>query len=289
MNLILDILLVSITVAVTCSLLGVFLVLRGNSMITDAISHTVLLGIVLTFFVVPNFDSPLLIIGATLMGVITVWLTEALYGTKRLNHDTSIGLVFPLLFSIAVILISQFASNIHLDVDVVIMGELGFTPFTRLIIGGYDFGPTAFWRMLIILIINIIFITLFYKQLKITTFDPEFALSIGISPTLIYYGLMTLVSLTSVGAYDSVGSILTVGLFVGPPVTAYLLTNKLKPMIILSIAFAIFNSVAGVFISILFDTNFAGMIATVTGFTAFIVFVGVFIKNKVQNKHLSYN
>ena len=102
-----EIQLIAIIVAVACSLPGVFLVLRKMSMMTDAITHTILLGIVIAFFLTKSLSSPLLIIGAALMGVITVFLTEVLNGTKLVSEDSAIGVVFPLLFSIAIIIISN--------------------------------------------------------------------------------------------------------------------------------------------------------------------------------------
>jgi manganese/zinc/iron transport system permease protein len=183
------------------------------------------------------------------------------------------GVVFPLFFSLGIILITRFADDIHLDTDSVLMGELAFAPFRRLFIGEIDIGPASLWSMLAILFINLIFVVLFYKELKVATFDPLFADSIGISPTLIHYALMTLVSLTAVGAYDTVGSILVVGFMVGPALTGYLLTNDLKKMLGIAVLAAVFNSIIGVALGFYLDVSLAGMIATVTGLTAFITFL----------------
>ncbi|WP_228587088.1 metal ABC transporter permease [Alkalibacterium sp.] len=265
--------LVSVVVAVACALPGVFLVLRGTTMVSDAITHTVLLGIVLAFFVTQDLRSPLLVVGATLVGVATVWAIEALQQTKLLSNDAAIGIVFPLFFSIAIILITRHAGNVHLDVDAVLMGEVAFAPFRRFVFMGMDLGPRALWSMLGILVVNATFIFLFYKELKITTFDAGFAAAIGFSPALIHYGLMTLVSLTAVGAYDSVGSILVVGFMVGPPLAAFLLTDRLHVMIIIAVVMAIVNSVLGVQFAFFFNTTIAGMIAVITGVTTLSIFV----------------
>ncbi|TVP91040.1 MAG: metal ABC transporter permease [Alkalibacterium sp.] len=273
MSMITQITLVSVVVAVACALPGVFLVLRGTTMVSDAITHTVLLGIVLAFFVTQDLRSPLLVVGATLVGVATVWAIEALQQTKLLSNDAAIGIVFPLFFSIAIILITRHAGNVHLDVDAVLMGEVAFAPFRRFVFMGMDLGPRALWSMLGILVVNATFIFLFYKELKITTFDAGFAAAIGFSPALIHYGLMTLVSLTAVGAYDSVGSILVVGFMVGPPLAAFLLTDRLHVMIIIAVAMAIVNSVLGVQFAFFFNTTIAGMIAVITGVTTLSIFV----------------
>lgn len=265
-----QIMLVAIFVAIACSLPGIFLVLRGASMVSDAITHTVLLGIVLAYFVVRDLNSPILMVGATLMGVFTVWLIELVSKSKLVSYDGAIGLVFPFLFSLAIILITQFASGTHLDVDAVLMGQLGFTPFNRVILFGYDWGPLAMWRMIIILIINIIFISLFYRQLKVSTFDPQYAQSIGVSNTKLHYGLMTIVSLTAVGAFDAVGSILVVGFFVGPAIIGYMLSDNLKHIIAISVLVSIIVSVVGVYLAYKIDTTFSGMIAVAIGVLALV-------------------
>ena len=211
-----EIQLIAAVVAAACALPGVFLVLRRMAMMSDAISHTVLLGIVLAFFVVEEFGHPLLMIGATAVGVLTVSLTELLNRTKLVKEDAAIGLTFPALFSIAVILVSVFARNVHLDEHVVFQGDLAFAPFDRMIVLGRDIGPRTLVIMTIILLINLLFIGLFYKELKLATFDVQLAAALGFSPALLHYGLMTLVSVTAVGAFDAVGSILVIALMIVP-------------------------------------------------------------------------
>lgn len=269
----LDIYLVAIVVAIACALPGVFLVIRGTTMLSDAITHSILLGIVLGFFATQDLNSPLLMIGATITGLIVVWLIESLQRTKLMSSDAAIGITFPLFFSIGIILITRYAGDVHLDTDSVLMGELVFVPFSRVALFGMDLGPVSLWTMLIILGLNFLFIYLFFKELKVTTFDPVYAGVIGISPALIHYSLMGLVSLTAVGAYDAVGSILVVGFMVGPALSAYLLTNDLKKMIGLSVLFAIFNSVVGITFARYLDVSLAGMVAVITGITAFITFL----------------
>lgn len=283
MTIITEITLIAVVVSIACALPGVFLVLRGTTMVSDAITHTVLLGIVLAFFVTQDLNSPFLIVGATLMGVFTVWAIETLQHTKLLGDDAAIGVVFPLFFSIAIILITRYTGDIHLDQDTVLMGELAFAPFRRLTVFGIDIGARAFVTMMIILLVNVGFVTLFYKELKVTTFDAAFAAAVGFSPVLIYYGLMTLVSLTAVGAYDSVGSILVVGFMVGPGLTAYLLTHQLKKMIGLTVLFAAVNSIIGVRLAFAFDSSIAGMIAVVTGIICLLAFTFSPRKGLIQN------
>ena len=151
----LEIQLIAVIVAVASSLPGVFLVLRKMAMMTDAITHTILLGIVIVFFMTNSLTSPLLIVGAALMGVFTVFLTEVLNSTKLVSEDSAIGVVFPLLFSIAIIIISKYAASVHLDTDAVLLGELAFAPFNRMLVFGKDIGAKAIYSMGTILLINI--------------------------------------------------------------------------------------------------------------------------------------
>ena len=260
-----EIQLIASVVAAACALPGVFLVLRQMAMMSDAISHTVLLGIVLTFFVVGELGHPLLIVGAAAMGLVTVSLTELLNKTRLVKEDASIGLVFPALFSIAVILISVFARNVHLDQHIVFQGELAFAPFERAIIAGMDFGPRTLVVMGVILLLNLGFILLLYKELKLATFDPGLAAALGLAPTFIHYGLMTMVSITAVGAFDAVGSILVIALMIVPPVAAYLLTDRLPVMLGVSVLLGVAGAIGGYWLARALDANIAGAMVTMMG------------------------
>jgi len=259
--------------AAACALPGVFLVLRRMALMSDAISHAILLGIVLAFFVTENIASPLLVLAAALTGVLTVSLVEVLNRTRLVREDAAIGLVFPALFSLGVILISRFAGNVHLDVDAVLLGELAFAPFNRLVVGGTDLGPRTLWLMLGVLLLNAGFIAAFYKELKLTTFDAALAGALGFAPGVVHYLFMTLVSVTAVGAFDAVGSVLVVALMIAPPASAYLLTDRLPRMIGLSMGLAVASALAGYWMSYLFDVSIAGSMATMTGVIFLLVFL----------------
>ncbi len=269
----LDILLIAIVTASACALLGVFLVLRRMTLMSDAISHAILPGIVLAFFLTHSLSSPLLILAAAATGVLTVVFVELLQKTKLVKEDAAIGLTFPALFSVGVILISRFFSNVHLDMDAVLLGDLVHAPLNRLKISIYDLGPISLYIMGGMLVLNIAFILLFYKELKLATFDASLAATLGFAPTLIHYGLMTLVSMTTVGAFDAVGSILVVALIAGPAATAYLMTDSLTRMLILSVVIGCVNAVTGYWLAYIFDVSIAGVIATVT----FLVFGLIFM------------
>ena len=281
-----EIQLIAVIVSAACALPGVFLVLRKMSMMSDSITHTILLGIVLAFFLTEDLSSPLLIAGAALMGVATVWLTETLMNTRLMSEDSAVGIVFPLLFSIAIILITRYAGSVHLDTDSVLLGELAFAPFDRLVVFGVDIGAKAIYTSGALLLINVILITVFYKELKIVTFDPMLASLLGFSPGLVHYGLMTLVSLTAVGAFEAVGSVLVVAFMIGPPLTAYMLTDDLKKMLLLSAGFGALSGILGYHAALLPDVSIAGGMAVTTGLVFAVVFIfapkrgliGVFIR-----------
>ncbi len=269
-----EIQLVAAVVAAACALLGVFLILRKMAMISDVISHAILPGIVLAFFVTNDLNSPLLIAAAALTGVVTVFLVELFKQTRLVKEDAAMGLVFPILFSIGVVLITQFAGDVHLDMDSVLLGELAFAPFDRLIVAGQDWGPVSLYTMLAILIVSGVFIALFYKELKITTFDSGLAATLGFMPLALHYGLMTLVSVTAVGAFDAVGSILVVALMIGPGAAAYLLTDRLSIMLVLSVCLGIVSAVAGYWLAHMMDASIAGSMALMMGllFTVVLCF-----------------
>lgn len=268
-----EIQLIAVIVAVACSIPGVFLVLRKMAMMSDAITHTILLGIVIGFFIVNDLNSPLLILGAATVGILTVYLVEILNKTRLLSEDSAIGIVFPLLFSIAIIIISKYAGNVHLDIDSVLLGELAFAPFNRLILFGVDFGAKAIYSMGAVLLLNIVLVILFFKELKICIFDAGLATVLGFSPVLVLYGLMASVSITTVTAFEAVGSILVIAFMIGPPITAYLLTDDLKKMMILSMVFGALNALLGYQMAFAFDVSIAGSMAMMTGISFMIVFI----------------
>jgi manganese/zinc/iron transport system permease protein len=273
MSIELEIQLIAVVVAVSCSLCGVFLVLRRLALMSDAISHTVLLGIVLVFFITREITSPFLILGAALTGVATVGLVELLQRTRLVREDASIGLVFPALFSIAVILISRYAGDVHLDTDAVLLGEIAFAPFRRLDVAGIDLGPRTLWVMGGVLLLNIVFIATLYKELKLSTFDPGLAAALGFSPVVLHYAFMTLVSITAVGAFDAVGSILVVALMIAPPATAYLLSERLPYVLLLSAAVAAAAALLGFWTAWTIDASIAGCMATAAGVLFMLAFL----------------
>jgi len=273
--------LIAILISVACALLGVFLVLRSMSMLTDAISHTVLLGIVLSFFITHKLDSPLLIVGATLTGLLTVYFVEVLSDSKLVKEDAAIGIVLSILFSVAVILISKYTANIHLDIDTVLLGEIAFAPFHTTEIFGFKIA-TGLVSGLAILIVNLLFITIFFKEIKISIFDKALALTLGLLPEVFHYLLMTLVSVTSVISFDIVGATLMISFMVGPATTAYMISKNLKTMLVYSSLIGVISSIIGYHLAVFLDVSISGSIAVVIGIIFFIVLFGKRFKKYVK-------
>ena len=274
----LEIQLIACLVAIACAIPGTFLVLRKMAMISDAISHAILPGLVVGFFITQDLNSPLLILLAALTGVITVILVEQIQKTGLVKEDTAIGLVFPALFSIGVIMIAKNANDVHLDVDAVLLGELAFAPFDRLMVGETDIGPKSMWVIGTILVITIGLLIAFFKELKISTFDAGLSASLGFSPVAIHYGLMTMSSITTVGAFDAVGAILVVALMIAPAACAYLLTTDLKKMLWLAVFFGIFSAISGYWMAHWLDASIAGSITTMLGIVFLLIYL--FAPNK---------
>lgn len=263
---------VLVATAMACAILSPFLVLRKLSMVSDAISHSVLLGIVIAFFIVKDVGSPFLIAGAALFGVITVFVVEFLSGTGLVKNDDAVGIVFPMFFALAVVLITKFARNVHLDTDVVLMGEVIIAPLNRAEFIGMSL-PKALVQMGILLLINLLFVIIFFKELKITTFDRGFAKLAGFSSVALFYVLMTLSSFTAVTAFDAVGAILVVSFLITPGAAAYLISKDLKVMIAISVGYAVINSIIGYVFSLLMNVSMSGMTAAAAGVTFLLTFL----------------
>ncbi len=268
-----EIVLIAVVTAVAASIPGTYLVLRRTAMVSDAISHAILPGIVIAFFITHDLNSPFLLAAAALTGVLTVFLIEALRRSRLVPEDASIALVFPALFSIGVILISRYAGDVHLDTDSVLLGELAFAPFDRMILSGIDLGPRALWTMGAILVLNLAAVALVWKELKLATVDPSLAALLGFSPGAINYALMALVSVTAVGAFDAVGSILVVALMIAPPATAYLLVDRFAPMLWVAGAVAASSAVLGYAAAHVFDVSIAGSMAVACGVLFGLAFI----------------
>lgn len=266
--------------ALACALPGVFVVLRRNSMLVDAISHAVLPGIVVGYFFTHNMNSPWLILGAALSGLVVVMGSEWLTRTGLLTGDAPQGLIFPALFSLGVILVSTNFANVHLDTHAVLVGDLNLAAWNQLIVGETSIGPVYLYVMLAMFLINVVFLALFYPQLKVTTFDPQFAHSSGIRTGALNTAFMFLVSLTVTAAFNAAGAILVIALVVVPAATALMLSRNLPVMLALTSVFAVGGALAGFWVAYVLDA------ATSAGMAVFygLVFAVVLVFTRISQR-----
>lgn len=269
-------------VAISCALLGSFLILRKMSMVGDAISHSVLPGIVIAFFIVGSSSSIWMLVGAGIIGVLTTFLIEFFHQKGKLQTDASIGVTFTWLFSLGVILVTYYASNAHIDQDCILHGEIAYVPIDLLYTSSGDpIAPKAVIILSFTLLLILVFVICFYKELFITTFDPSFAKAIGMKTSTWHYLLMGLVSLATVASFESVGAVLVVAFLIVPAASAYLLTNNLKWMLILSSMFGILSSFLGYWLSYFLNGSIAGAMVTISGLIFAICYTYVYSSKKL--------
>lgn len=252
-------------VAASCGFLGCFLILRRMAMLGDAISHAILPGIVLAFLFSGSRDILPMLIGAAVIGLLTVFLVQMLH-QGGVKPDAAIGVTFTALFSAGVVLVSLYTQQVDLDLDCVLYGEIAYVPWDTWQLGGTDMGPRAIWGVGGVFLFSLLIIGAFFKQFKLCSFDPALAAAIGIPVVLFHYLLMTLVSLTTVAAFESVGAILVVAMLVVPSATAYLLTDRLHVMLFISMGVGVLAAVLGYFLASWLDSSIAGAMTAVAGF-----------------------
>jgi manganese/zinc/iron transport system permease protein len=259
------IVLTGVLLSASCALIGCFLVLRRMAMMADAISHAILPGLVAGYFLAQGPSALAGFAGAALAAVVTVTLVEALRNSGRVGDQSAIGIVFPAMFALGVFITSRYYEDVHLDTDAVLYGNIEFAPFDVLIVNGINLGPQSLWVLGALTLLNLGFVALFYKELKLATFDPELAAVMGFSPALIHYALMLMLSVTTVGAFTAVGAILVVAFLIVPAATAYLLTDDLKRMIGLAVLAGALSVVIGFLFALALDASVAGAMATAAG------------------------
>lgn len=274
-------------VACSTALLGVFLLLRKMTMVADAISHAVLPGIVLAYLISGSRDSFVMLLGAAFFGMLVTVLIEFLHKKGKMQEDAAIGVSFTGLFALGVVLISLFAGKIDLDQDCVLYGEIAYVPLDTITLGSLEI-PQDTNYLLILFVLIILFIIIFYKGLFLSTFDPAYASALGISVGFWHYVLMSMVSLTTVFSFESVGAILVIALLVGPAAGAYLLTTKLKTMLVLACILGVLASISGYYLATWIDGSIAGAIASTIGgeFLLIFIFTQFFQRRKVSVKLL---
>jgi manganese/zinc/iron transport system permease protein len=258
------IILVGALANVACALIGSYLVLRRMSLMGDAIAHAVLPGLVIAFVFSGSFSIIPLFVGAAAIGLLTTFLTQTLHQYGRVPTDASMGVVFTSLFALGVVLLKRYASGVHFDVACVYEGSLSQAALDTFTFAGREW-PRQLVTVLPVVLLNLVTITLFWKELKISSFDPGLSTTMGIPATAMHYLVMAIVAVTTVASFEAVGSILVVAMLIVPPSTAHLLSDRLGPMVVLACVFAVLSAVLGYWVAVRWNVAPAGAMAVVAG------------------------
>lgn len=271
--------------AVACALPGCFLVLRHMSMMGDAISHAVLPGLAIAFLITGSRASVGMFLGAAIVGVLTAVFTQWVSNFGKVDRGASMGIVFTTLFAIGLLLIVRAADHVDLDPGCVLYGAIELTPLDTLgkiyVVGWALELPRAAVVLGSVMLFNLVVIVLLFKEFRISAFDPELATTVGVNATVMHYLLMTMVALTTVASFEAVGSIIVIAMLIVPAATAYLLTDRLGVMLVISVAVAIVAAGLGHLSSLTvpmwfgFDrsTTTSGMMAAAAGLLFVIVWL----------------
>lgn len=230
--------------AMACALPGCLLVLRRMSLMGDAISHTVLPGIAIAFLVTDSRDPAAMVVGAIIVGLVTAFLVQAIHVLGRVEVGAAMGIVFTTLFAIGLVLMRRAIDHVDIHPDCVLYGAVELAWFDQVSIGPIDV-PRAAVVTSMALLGNVVILLLLAKEFKIAAFDPGLAASQGIRPGLMHYLLMTMTAATAVAAFETVGSILVIAMFIVPAATAWLLTDRYLHMFILAAAVAAASALLG--------------------------------------------
>ena len=230
--------------AVACALPGCFLVLRRMSMMGDAISHAVLPGLAVAFLLTHSRLTVVMFVGAAFVGLLTAIFTQWVSRFGKVDRGAAMGIVFTTLFALGLILIRQSAQHVELDPECVLYGSLEVSMIDTVQMGFLKV-PRAALSIGAVMLMNILVIALLFKELRISSFDPLLATTMGINADLMHYLLMVVVAVTTVAAFEAVGSIIVIAMLIVPPATALLLTNRLLFMLILSTIIGIASAFLG--------------------------------------------
>ena len=273
--------LIGVFAAIACALPGNFLILRRQALIGDAISHVVLPGIVVAFLLTGRVATWPMMLGAAGASLVAVVLIELVRRVGRIEPGAAMGVIFTSLFAGGVLLLEQSdTSSVHLDVEHALFGNL-----ESLIWFAADGWPSLIDpaalaelpeelpRMAITAMLITLFITMFWRPLKIATFDEAFARAIGIPTTVMSLALVMAAAIAAVAAFDAVGSIIVIAMFICPPAAARLMTNRLELQVFWSVGLAILSAVLGyvlagygpLWFGFEHAVSAAGMVATVSG------------------------
>lgn len=260
----LQVFLMGFFVTAACGLLGSFIVWRRMALVGDAISHSVLPGIVIAFLLTQSRSTLPMFIGALAAGVLTTVLIELIHQKSRVKTDAALGIVFTTLFAIGVLLVSVYGQNVDLDTDCVLYGEMellaGEPP---VVLAGVETAPVAVMRMGFVALLVVSGVVLFYKPLMLSSFDPGLARSMGVRPGVVHHSLMALLSIAVVSAFEAVGAILVIAMLIFPATTASLLSDRMRVILWLTVLIAAITSILGIHLGLWLNASTAASMSVV--------------------------
>jgi manganese/zinc/iron transport system permease protein len=269
-----EVLLIACLTSLACAIPGGFLFLRGSTMQLEAVSHSILLGIVLVALLGFAESVFFMLVGATIIGLVFVLAGELISKLSGIRTSIVVALMFPGMFACAVILMNTFLRNSHIDLHVVLMGELAAASLDRFELFGSDLGSVALWKAIWALLGSALFTMFAVRRLSIAIFDPVLALTLGHSPYLIQACFMAVVCLCAVAAFDIVGSVLTLALFSLPATCAFFWARRLNSFLCFSCSISLAGTILGFFAAYRWNLSMAGCISTALGL--FLPFSAIF-------------
>ncbi len=253
-----QIVLMGFLVCLACGMIGNFVVARRLALVGDAISHSLLPGIAVAFLITASRSVPAMFVGAAMAGVLTTFLIEFIHRKSRVKPDAAIGIVFTTLFAVGVVVISLWLDKVHLDAECVLYGEIGFVPQLEVVsMGGMSFGPRPLVTMGAVAILNLALVTIFYRQLLVTSFDPGLARSLGMPVNATHYGLMIALAITIVAAFEAVGVVLVIAMLIFPAVTAGFFFERLPALLWSTVPLSLAYSLGGFHLAHWLDCSIA--------------------------------
>lgn len=264
-------------VTAACGLVGHYLLLRRMALVGDAISHSMLFGLVVAFLLFRQVSTPVMFVSAVAIGLLTVGMIEFIHRQTRVKPDAAICIAFTVLFALGVALLSVMEAGgpVHIDAECVLYGEIALVALEPPVHGlGVDWPPSVL-RMALILVLVAAAVVVFYKELLVTSFDPGLARSLGMRAGVWHYGLMGALSLVIVSAFEAVGAILAVAMLIVPPMFAAECSQRLSVRLVWTLVHAAASALLGFHLSLWLDCSTAGaMVVTGTGFFVLAWIVG---------------
>lgn len=252
------IVLMGFLVGAACGLVGNYLLLRRLALMGDAVSHSVLPGLVIAFLLSQSRGTAAMFAGALAAGVCATLIIEFIHTRTRVKQDAAIGIAFSSLFALGVLLTALYTSQVDLDAECVLYGEISFVPLEPMVeVAGVTLGPASLVRMALVLLGVVGLVLAFYKELLVSAFDGGLARSLGVNPTVMHFGLMAALSIVVVSAFEAVGAILVIAMLILPGATASLLTKNLPLIHVGAVGHAALSAVLGLHLGIWLESSLA--------------------------------